>query len=212
MLVNKRPLCFNSSLNKLESDASVIGAITPEMVVKGFDIPCINIIPQVNTDFGDCDYLLQRDQGPLVSRYKTLCGVRAKLRDVYHREFIGNLVYQATNKRDRFSKTNHLKLRPGDVVSIKIPMSKPYQYPMAVVSEVEENDLDEVVAATVRKSNGEFIRRHVTDLVHLFHSGFIPVKAKPARPAASEARQQPSRKAAEVCSRANRNLIAIGQV
>ena len=37
MLVNKRPLCFKKSLNKLDSDFSSIGAITPEMIVKGRD-------------------------------------------------------------------------------------------------------------------------------------------------------------------------------
>ena len=57
MLVNKRPLCFKSSLNKLDSDAAAIGAITPEMVVKGRDVPCLSILPQLDSDNLDRDFL-----------------------------------------------------------------------------------------------------------------------------------------------------------
>ena len=44
---------------------------------------------------------------------------------------------------------------------------KPYMYPMGIITNVETNDLNEVITASLRKSNGEVIRRHVSDLILL---------------------------------------------
>ena len=101
---------------------------------------------------------------------------------------------------------SHLKLRPGDVVVLKVTFGKPYQYPMAVVSETEENDLGEVVSATVRKNNGEFVRRHVSDLIYLFSSDFIPSKLESQDPPSLVVREIQARKSAVACRRANKDL------
>ena len=46
-------------------------------------------------------------------------------------------------------------------------MSKPYNYPCAVATAIEPNDLDELVYISVRKSNAEIIPRHVSDVIFL---------------------------------------------
>ena len=53
------------------------------------------------------------------------------------------------------------------MVSIKQNFVKPYNYQFGIIVETEINDLEECVAAKVRKSNGKIVKRHVTDLVLL---------------------------------------------
>ena len=56
-------------------------------------------------------------------------------------------------------------------MAIKQKFCKPYFYPIAIVASVEPNDISEIVTVVVRKSNGEKLRRHVTDLILLESRG-----------------------------------------
>jgi hypothetical protein len=46
-------------------------------------------------------------------------------------------------------------------------MSKPIHYPLAVVVQVEYNDIGQVVSAQLRKSNGEIVRRHADHIIFI---------------------------------------------
>ena len=62
----------------------------------------------------------------------------------------------------------HTKLQVGDLVLIKDQFVKPMSYPMAIVTKVCTNDLQEVTAAEVRKgSTREILKRHVSSLIPL---------------------------------------------
>ena len=57
------------------------------------------------------------------------------------------------------------KLQPGDLVAVKCKLSKPYDFPCGRITQVEKNYLGEIIHASLRKSNEEIVRRHVTDLI-----------------------------------------------
>ena len=76
-------------------------------------------------------------------------------------------MHQATDRRNRYAQVTHKALSVGDLVSIKEEYHKPINYPLAVVIDVEENDLGEVTTAKVRKANGEVVRRHIDHLIFL---------------------------------------------
>jgi hypothetical protein len=93
--------------------------------------------------------------------------VRERLKNLYMPEFMFNLQHQASNVPARYSARTHTKLKVGDLVSIKESFAKPFDFPLAVVVKVEANSANEVNTVTVRKSNREYVRRHVNELILL---------------------------------------------
>lgn len=75
---------------------------------------------------------------------------------------------------------------------------------------VEHNDLDEVVSVTVRKGNGEIIRRHSSDVI-LLETGFVPLDAdgETCDLGISVQEPRPRRAAARKCESVNRNLTRL---
>jgi len=211
MLINKRPIAFANSLDKLDTDTEAFGVITPEMIVKGKDIPVISIVPPVGSGEVDCDFVLENHNALCVDRYRRLQRVRSNLEDLYAKEFVTNLMYQATGRKDAFKRKTHIKLKPGDLVSLRTPNTKPYDYPLAVVVSVEVNDLEEVVAVTVRKANSAVVRRHVSDVIFLSETDFVPPTQCPAGDAAvhcpQTVRARSKRSAAVHCEAKNKVLL-----
>ena len=171
MLINKRPIAFKNGL--FDNNTDILNPLTPEMIVKGRDVACINIVPQVTSDNNDEDFTVQNCTKVISDRYNQLQRVRSKLTELYQSEFVANLFQQAIDRKGRYDEKTHCKLKIGDVVCIKSDFGKPFDYPLAIVIDVEVNDLDEVNVVTLRKSNHEIVRRHVSNVIFLTNSDFI---------------------------------------
>ena len=209
MLVNKRPIAFKNSLNKLDDEVDVVTAITPEMIVKGRDIPCLNILPIVHDDELDSDSTV--NSSAIRQRYKKLNDLRNRLETLYQSEFLKNLIDQATDRKGRYKKVNHDIIEVGDLVSIVTKNCKPYDYPMARVTAIEKNSLGEVVAADLRKANKETVRRHANDIIPLLSLGMGSqdkgtVQEPDSAPKLEGKPRRARRKAAENCKQINQVL------
>ncbi|XP_064093214.1 uncharacterized protein LOC135205956 [Macrobrachium nipponense] len=171
MLVNKRPVAFRNARNKLDFDHSVPVPLTPKMIVKGYEVPCVSIIPELNISdqdesLGVSDDIFDNNQEAVLSRFGKIMKVKANLEKIYQGEFTATLFSQATDRKNRYGKKSHIELRVGDLVSIKTDFIKPFAYPLGIIVQIEKNDLNEVTSASVRKSNGEILR-HVDNLIFL---------------------------------------------
>ena len=163
-LINKRPVGFKEELHAMAQDELPF-CITPEMLIRGVDCPTLNIIPQLQSVEAE----FEPGQGnDLSSAYEKLKRVREKMIDVYHRDFMVNLISQATDKPDRYLPVKHKTVRVGDVVLLVEPHQKQYKYPMGRVVSVEQNDLGETTAARILKGcSHETVYRHVTSIIPL---------------------------------------------
>ena len=161
-LINKRPVAFKEQLSTMSLE-EVPTCITPEMLLRGSDCPTVNLIAQLQPV--EDQYTPQKS---VESHYEKLCSVRERLVDVYHKDFLANLVSQAVDKPDRYKPSPHRVLTVGDIVLLTDKHLKQYQYPMGRVLKVEENGLGEVTAAVVLKGDTrEKVYRHVTSLIFL---------------------------------------------
>lgn len=106
--------------------------------------------------------------------------------------------------QSKYSSKSHTKLDIGDLVVVRGKMEKPYFSPMGVVVDTEENNINETVAATIRKSNGENIRRHASDLVLLQKLASVP-KTEEIVSTVPQSRTQ--REAARNCRSRNKLLL-----
>jgi len=207
MLINKRPVAFKNNLTS-QNAADPLDVLTPELIVKGYVVPCVNVVPPLG------DVRDQFEPGctnhELYKRYDQLRSVKNKLEHLYESEFRAHLMHQALDRKDKYVKRPHVKLKPGDLVSIKTDNYKPFDYPLAIVESVETNDLAEITAATVRKSNNQRVRRHVTNLIFLAESQFVPTESREAN-IITRSIDRPSRKAAVRCTAKNRELLQQNQ-
>ena len=94
--------------------------------------------------------------------------IRENLIEIYQNEFLAQLVYQATDAKDRFKPVKHTKLSNNDVILLREPHTKPQNYPLARVIDVTVNRLGEVTAVQAMKGNNrEVVRRHVSSVIPL---------------------------------------------
>ena len=224
MLINKRGIAFQNSLNDLNNDLAAIAPLTPELILRGYEVPCVNILPQLQNDFnlnqGDnaweiSDEILENNSQQIFKRYEKLRRVKKNLEKLYQDEFIANLIKQATDRKDRYSKQSHKILKVGDLVSIKMPNTKPFDFPLGIVVRVEMNDLNEVVSAEIRKANKEVIRRHADDIIFLSNTSFqenefsVSLDETDSEPKLDNAIQNVSkRNAAKKCMEKNQALAS----
>lgn len=165
-LVNKRPIAFKESLHDSINNEA-IDAITPEILVRGYDVPSVNIIPQLQSV--PDDWVLDENSTKIIQNsYQKLQKCRDRLRELYHSEFLAGLVHQATNQKERYKPKLHRALKMGDIVLLKDPHLKPTTYPLAIVKKVKTNSLGEVTAATVFKGKTrQSVYRYVSSLILL---------------------------------------------
>ena len=179
MLINKRPVAFKESIYKLDINDPIITPITPEMILRGYDVPCVNIVPQMQTEeMKDPNWEISDESSnttALRKSYEKLSKVKNNMKSLYQEEFTKQLFHQATDRKDRYKPVHHNTLGVGDIVSIKQKLSKPYNFPLGVIVSIEKNDLDEVVSAIIRKSNNEQVSRHASDLILLFKSDPVSI-------------------------------------
>lgn len=221
MLINKRPIAFKTALTKWNKDDCVIAPLTPEMILHGYEIPSINIIPQLSNETIDendnaweqTDEVLDKNSQKIFQRYEQLKRVKNKLENLYQTEFIFKLFDQAVDRKNRYSKQTHIPLAVGDLVSIKTKNLKPFNYPLAIVIETETNDIGEIVSAKLKKSNGEIVRRHSNDLIFLSKTSleFSDSDSKNLEDSNNinnKTNDKPKRKSALTCSEKNKDLAA----
>ena len=168
-LVNRRPIAFKESLRDTRS-SDIPDPITPELLLHGFNLPSYNLIPSMQS-FGDPDLAQDEPYDP-VGRVKDaeekLRKVRSRLLELYHGEFLPQLVSQAVDDKSRYKPVSHNRLRVGDLVLIKEENTKRTNLPLGRVIEVQVNNLAEVTGALVLKgTTGEKVKRHVCALIPL---------------------------------------------
>ena len=165
-LINKRPIAFKEGLRDSMND--VPNAITPELLIHGYDLPSINLIPQLQAEETDN---WEEPVEYVKNTYFKLQKVRTKLVSLYNEEFLNTLVTQAVDKKDRFRPVKHEKIEEGDLVLIKENFCKSSDYPMAIVKDVIINDLGEVTGATLKKGKtGELTKRHSSNIIPLLRA------------------------------------------
>ena len=169
MLINKRPLNSECGILRKDVDKSAL-VLTPEILLKGYEIPSVRILPVIdNEDSNDPPFISNPNsiESKLLDSFDKLCKIQQNLRTTYFDGFIRNLMIKSVDTKSRFVKQNHIMLSVGDFVAVKSKLTKPYAYPVGIVTAVELNNLEEVNTVSIRKANGEIIRRHVTDIILL---------------------------------------------
>ncbi|XP_068224857.1 uncharacterized protein [Palaemon carinicauda] len=165
-LANKRPIAFKESLRETEAD-SCPEPITPEMLVKGYELVSLNLIPDLQEVPDDPEWKMSSSPTEIIKdEYEKLRKVRYNLLEAYQNEFLSTLVAQAVDRKDRYRPVCHQKLGIGDIVLIKEPNTKTINFPLGIVKGIEENDLGETTGAIILKGKTrELIKRHVTTLI-----------------------------------------------
>ena len=88
--------------------------------------------------------------------------------DLYHTEFLANLIQKAVNETGRYKPVFHKHLAVGDIVLLKDKFLKPSTHPLGIVKRIEVNNLEEVTAAYVFKgATRELVYRHASSLIRL---------------------------------------------
>lgn len=75
MLINKRPLTFKNLVGNDKFNTDTLNPLTPELIIKGYDVPCFGIIPQSFHDLDvweDGDSFLANDSREVVENYQKL--------------------------------------------------------------------------------------------------------------------------------------------
>ena len=103
VLISKRPIGFKN-ISVKEVDPEYQFAITPELLLRGYEVPSLNILP----GFNDPEETENLDWSPNSSKvfkdFKLLNVTRSKIFDIYEQEFLRNLEAQATNLPNRYKK------------------------------------------------------------------------------------------------------------
>ena len=168
-IVNRRPVALKEVLR--DKDLDVPEAITPELLLRGYSLTSVNIMPDNNIDLNDPDFENENVSDKVVSISEKLQRVRLNMIERYNSEFLSTLIYQAINQKDRFKPVNSRVIKRGDIVLLKENFTKPVNYPMARVLSVEINNLGEITEASLLKGRSrEVVRRHASAIIPLLES------------------------------------------
>ena len=178
-LANRRPIAFKEALREGNVEG-VPEPITPEQIIKGYELTSLNLIPALQYVPDDPEW--HADLNPsqhIKDEYAKLRKVRGTLIEKYHSEFLGTLVAQAIDKKDRYSPVVQQNIKVGDLVLLKEVHTKPNNYPMGMIKKIEVNSNNEVTGAVVLKGKTrETVQRHVSTLIPLLQaepvSEFLP--------------------------------------
>jgi len=166
-LINKRPVAFKEALRD-SGTVDVPSPITPEMLLRGYDLPSVNCVPDLQCTDAGADPNWEPGPGSIQSGFLKLQKVRTRMLEVYQEEFLTTLISQATDRKDRYTPKPRTPLCIGDIVLLKENFCKPSNFPLGVVEDLQVNVLGEVTGATVRKGGtGESVKRHASSLVLL---------------------------------------------
>lgn len=161
-IINKRPIAFKESLR---GNTEVPCPITPEMVTRGYELPSVNLIPELHKTNIDSDWT-NLTSSKFENQYNSLSKVRNNLIRIYNNEFFGTLVAQATNEKGRYIPINHKSMDVGDIVLIRDECCKHINFPLGIVRKINTNFLGEVTDVEVFKgATREVVKRHSASLV-----------------------------------------------
>lgn len=219
-LVNRRPITFTEGLRS--GEVSFPSPITPEMLLKGYELPSINLIPQLQTV--DEDPSWECDSAPVETIFSKLRETRSRMIKLYNEEMFTSLLQKATDRKDRYHSVTHEKLLEGDVVLLKEDNFKPVNYPVAIVKQITVNDLNETTGVLVLKgATRELVRRHVSSVIPILKKSEYTNKPPNISdesvrqeiknsPVESKTNSRPRRAAAECGIRKTRALMEEGVV
>ena len=181
-LVNRRPIAFKETLRQdPKGFNSLPSPITPEMLVKGHELISMNVFPQLSAseDLSDPTWPEVGSADNIRTGYEQLSKCRQILLGLYHSEFMSNLMQQSTNAKNRYKKIKHDSVKCGDLVLLKEPLTKRTNFPLALVTEIEKNDMGEVTCVHVKKGKtGEIVRRHVHSIIPILASDLENIDPK----------------------------------
>ena len=203
MILNKRPISCKNVISD-QSPSQEFQVITPELLIHGYEKPVLSIVPQLDEELID-RYSTSPDH--LVSVFDKLRIAKHNLEEKYYGDFVQNL-RNLGYKKSRFKKRTVENLKVNDLVSIRQDFLKPYNYPVGLVVEVEVNDINECVSAKIRKSNGEVVCRHVTDLILLESGEPDPSESEMVPVTTPVSRRNPIRSAALTSRSKTRDIFA----
>ena len=105
-LVNRRPIAFAAALRD-DSLETLPAAITPEILLHGRELVSVKVIPQYEVE-EEPDWLHSIDAlSHIRDSHSKLVKARKYLTELYHGEFLGTLIGQATDRDGRYRKINH---------------------------------------------------------------------------------------------------------
>lgn len=210
-LVNKRPIALKSLLSANDKDPDLPCAITPELLIRGYEVPSMNILPVESGDsLDDMDWL--PNSSKVFEDFASLNKTRSKIHSLYEKEFLRTLEIQATNTPRRYSKHSQTDVNIGDLVAIRTNLVKPYHYPIGIVQELKYNDLQEINEILIKKANNELLRRHPSDVILLMHGNAIENEPPIMVPGSKEqiGVMRPSRQAKTKCNQNMRDILSSG--
>ena len=196
-LVNKRPISFKESLRDEELEVPI--PITPESIIRGYELISVNIIPDLHPVPSDADWHPKFGPSEVRNSFEKLRDVRQRLIEIYHSEFIGTLISQSVDRKDRYKPVVHQKLSKHDVVLIRETNMKPAHFPLGIVKDIVLGGNGEVTGAIVLKGKtGEITKRHVSTLIPILTSNNVDSESNSMNDstAISVNEQRPQRKAA----------------
>ena len=163
-LANRRPIALKSAIRAPESNEDWPSAITPEILLKGYELVSVDLVPSLHLDVDLED--LPYNSSSIDENCKKLLSARKHLADIYNSEFLSNLDYQATNVSNRYKPVSHQELQENDVILLKEPLIKPNNFPMARILQIVKNDMGETTEVIALKGKTrERVRRHVTSVI-----------------------------------------------
>jgi hypothetical protein len=149
-MVNRRPIAFKEALR---DTVDVPNPITPEQLIKGYELVSICMIPDLQ--FRESADLPWEPAGSppaaILTASNQLKKARDSLTELYHTEYVAHLVCQAVDVKDRFKQVEHESVMKGDLVLLREPHTKPLFYPLARVLSTQVNSLGEVTGAVLKK-------------------------------------------------------------
>ena len=167
-LVNRRPIAFKETLRDCNVDEQMPAPITPEILLKGYELVSLNVIPDLTPLDSDPSWdpaLSSTDH--IRDSYAKLRKARHQLIEIYNSEFLAQLIRQATDSTSRYKPISYKSLQAGDIVLLKEPFQKPANYPMGIVKKLQLNSSNEVTGATILKGNKETVDRHASSIIPL---------------------------------------------
>lgn len=194
-LVNKRPIAFKDESRCSEN---IPEPITPELLIRGYELTSLNIIPDLLDIPEDSPWSSKSElNSSIKDSYHKLRKVNSEVKKLYTQEFLGNLISQAVDQKDRYKPVTHKGVKIGDVVLIKEENMKPNHYPLAIINSVITNDLGEITGAIVKKGRtNELVKRHSSTLIPLLESNTKHVENDNSKFPNENKNQRPTRKAA----------------
>ena len=200
-LINKRPIAFKDSLRG--EAIEMPEPITPELLVYGREIVTPNLIPALETEPED-QWTPKTDPNDLAITMSKLRKTRKNLIETYNKEFLQNLLTQATNLKDRYKPVSHAALAIGDIIMLKENHLKSADYPLARVTKIIRNDIGEVTNVIAFKGKTcENVKRHVTSVIPIMRmSSECATEAQPDQQPPPQATTKPPERAAKLRSKA----------